>query len=111
MQGDQQMIKQILQAVDSGQGDLLKQYDRLGDLIFGALDRKYGLAAKTRSRAELGQLLQEKGMDRALWVQIAEFFEFAENARFGVGTQDGTEGRLALKSWVSKVGDLIKAFD
>lgn len=89
----------------ASQQEVLKAYDQLATAVFDLLDERYGVSSRSYSRRDLrAVLVQEKGMDEALWSRVAQVLEFAETVRFAAqaGVISEKEYREKLEFWVSE---------
>lgn len=89
--------------------DVVDVYKQLSGVLFDALDARYGLGARSRTRQELGGLLQgDHGMTPALWERVDRLLEYAETVRFasGSGAVSELEARQELARWVAEARDL-----
>jgi hypothetical protein len=105
-----------LQAVSKGASPELlnRQYDFLSAIVLDALDQAYGLGARSLSRSELGQLLvNERGLEGAVWRRIERLLEYAEMVRFtgstGVVSSEAAGGEL--RKWIDEAEGIVTALN
>jgi hypothetical protein len=92
--------------------EVIQAYEQLCGAIYDALDRKYGVGARSLARADLrGILIQEKGLPEPIWESIALLLEQAEKVRFatGAGFVAESEARSGLIRWVQEGRQLDEA--
>jgi hypothetical protein len=109
-----QRLREAAKSLPDGSGvsaELLnKHYETLSGVVLDALDQSYGLGARSLPRAELGQVLvNERGLDEAVWKRIESLLEFAEMVRFtgsaGVVSAEAAKGEL--RKWVSEAEAIL----
>ena len=91
--------------------EVVRIYELMGENLLDALDRRYGVGARSFSRSELGRLLvDEQQMDVALWRRLDHILEFVEAVRFagGSGVVSEQSAREKLKSYLSEGENLIR---
>jgi hypothetical protein len=88
----------------SGSADKIRDFcDRLEDEVFRLIDDAFQLGARALPREELRrQLTEERSVDSATWLKIAEILEFTEAARYSSREPDA-QFRAQL---ARQVGDL-----
>lgn len=104
-EGDWKEWAQAFESLRTASGDLSLAYERLSGILFDALDRVYGVGARSMPRAELGKLLiAEKGMVEALWGRVSKILEASEAARFSgqFGNGRGSEAHAEFLKWVNE---------
>lgn len=83
--------------------DVTQAYEALSGAVYDALDRVYGLGARSHSRGELREMLVgEQGLSEPLWERINQLLEFAETVRFATsaGAVSESAARSQLAKWV-----------
>lgn len=94
--------------------EISKNYETMSALVFNALDRVYGVGARSLSRPQLKQLLvAEREMNEALWLRIEQILEFGELVRFsGSGSAISQQAASAdLKKWVGEAESVTRTLD
>lgn len=105
-------VEQSSKPLDSE--EISKNYEVMSSLVFDALDRVYGLGARSLSRPQLRQLLvSERELNEALWLRIEQILEFGELVRFaGNGSVVSQQSASAdLKKWVGEAESVTRALD
>lgn len=85
--------------------EVVQTYELLAGVVFDAIDRVYGVEARSRPRSELKEILVgEKGLSSEVWHRISRLLEYAEMVRFAssAGAVSESSARKELGRWVSE---------
>jgi hypothetical protein len=89
--------------------EVVQNYELLVGVMFDAIDRAYGVGARSRPRSELREILvNERGLSLEVWERISRLLEYAEMVRFATSAGVTTEraAREELARWVSE-GEIV----
>jgi hypothetical protein len=84
--------------------EVAQAYETIESVLFDAIDRAFGLGARSLPRSELKRVLtEEKGLSEANWSPIEKILEFSETVRFAGAASKSmeTRARTELERWVS----------
>jgi hypothetical protein len=86
-------------------------YELLNAMTIEALDRSYGIGARSLPRAEIRRLVvEERGMEPGRWEKIERLLEYTETMQFAgsAGQEFQRQARLDLGRWVREAEGVLK---
>jgi hypothetical protein len=91
-----------------------KGYEILHTMTIEALDRSFGIGARSLPRAEMRRLLvEERGLDPVRWEKVERLLEYTEVLRFAgsAGREFQQQARIDFGQWVREAEGILKSFD
>ncbi len=85
--------------------EVAQAYESLSGAVYDAIDRAYGIGARSLSRSELRSLLvEERSLAEPVWNKVERLLEFAEAVRFAIsaGAVSEAAAREQLENWVAE---------